>query len=62
MQTFTKLGAYANGAIRIGKNDVIYLSYERNYLPGLSKDLTENDLATIQFTKYFNRRSKAGHK
>src|SRR5690606_10674089 len=41
MQTFTKLGAYANGAIRIGKNDVIYLSYERNYLPGLSKDLTE---------------------
>jgi hypothetical protein len=48
-----KIGGYVNSGIRVWKNDMLYFSYERGFLPGISNRLIKNDMATIQFTKIF---------
>jgi hypothetical protein len=48
-----KVGSYISSSIRIWNSDMLYFSYERGYLPGVSKQPVKNDLATIQFTKVF---------
>jgi hypothetical protein len=52
----TKIGGYINANIRIGKQDMIYVSFEKGYLPGFNKGLVRNEMATIQYTKYFKSR------
>lgn len=54
--TINKVGGYVNAAIRVFKNDMLYLTYEHGYIPGYTKGLTRNEMATVQFTKYFNYR------
>lgn len=51
-----KVGGYMNAAIHVGKNDMLYFTYERGYIPGYARGLTRNEMATVQFTKYFNYR------
>jgi hypothetical protein len=48
----TKIGGYVHANIRVGKQDMIYVSYEKGYLPGFNKGLVRNELASIQYTKY----------
>ena len=48
-----KVGGYANANIRIYRQDMLYLSYERGYLPGFHRGLTRNEMATVQFVKTF---------
>ncbi len=52
----TKMGGYLNASIRIGRQDVLYLSYEKSFLPGYVAGLIRNDIANIQFTKNFSFR------
>jgi hypothetical protein len=47
-----KLGKYINSNVRIGKKDMLYISYEQGYLPGI-KQLVRNDMASIQLSRYF---------
>jgi hypothetical protein len=54
--TINKVGGYVNAALRVFKNDMLYLTYEHGYIPGFTKGLTRNEMATVQFTKYFNYR------
>ena len=53
--TLTKPGEYLNANIRINKRDIIYISYEKGYLPGYSKGLVRNDIGNVLFVKYFGR-------
>jgi hypothetical protein len=53
-QVFTKLGGYVNANIRINKKDMIYISYEKGYLPGWNKGLIRSEFASVQFTKMFD--------
>lgn len=46
-----KVGGYGNANIRLWTDDMLYLSYERGYLPDLNNRAVKNDIATIQFTK-----------
>ncbi len=48
-----KVGGYLNGNIRVWRQDVLYLSYERGYLPGFNNGLVRNEMATVQFVKSF---------
>ncbi|HSC38950.1 MAG TPA: hypothetical protein VLD19_13805, partial [Chitinophagaceae bacterium] len=47
-----KLGGYINANYRIGKKDMLYVSYEKGYLPGV-KQLVSNDMASVQISRYF---------
>lgn len=47
------LGGYLSSSIRVWKNDILFISYDRGYLPGAYQKLIRNDMATIQFTKQF---------
>jgi hypothetical protein len=49
-----KLGGYLNASIRITGQDVLFLSYEKSFLPGYNSGLIRNDIAGIQFTKNFS--------
>lgn len=48
-----KAGGFLNTNIRVFKQDNIYLSYERGYLPGFNQGLVRNEMATVQFMKSF---------
>jgi len=48
-----RVGTYCTTSLRIFKNDILYFSYERGFLPGYGKQLIRNDMATVQFTKFF---------
>ena len=48
-----KLGSYINANIRISKRDMLYMSYEKGYLPGNNKQLVGNVMASIQLSRYF---------
>ena len=48
-----KVGAYMNSSIKVFKTDVLYISFERGFLPGTTKRLIKNDIASIQFIKTF---------
>ncbi|WEK37952.1 MAG: hypothetical protein P0Y53_10615 [Candidatus Pseudobacter hemicellulosilyticus] len=48
-----KTGGYLNANIRVWKQDMLYLSYERGYLPGFHGGLVRNEMATVQFVKSF---------
>jgi hypothetical protein len=52
-QEVVKTGTYINGSIRLWKQDMIYLSFERGYLPGWNTGLVRNDMANVQFVKNF---------
>jgi hypothetical protein len=47
------LGGYLSSSIRLWKNDILFITYDRGYLPGSYQKLIRNDMATIQFTKQF---------
>jgi hypothetical protein len=47
------LGQYINTNIRLSKRNVLYMSYEKGYLPGINKQLIRNDMANIQLSRYF---------
>lgn len=48
-----KAGGFLNTNIRIFKQDNIFLSYERGYLPGFNQGLVRNEMASVQFVKTF---------
>ncbi|WP_127132523.1 hypothetical protein [Pseudoflavitalea rhizosphaerae] len=48
-----KAGGFLNTNIRIFKQDNIFLSYERGYLPGFNQGLVRNEMASVQFMKSF---------
>lgn len=48
-----KVGSYVNANIRVYRQDMLYLSYERGYLPGFHRGLTRSEMATVQFVKSF---------
>jgi hypothetical protein len=51
--TEIKPGCYVNTNIHISKRDLLYISYEKGYLPGINKQLIGNDMASIQLSRYF---------
>jgi hypothetical protein len=55
-QSEIKAGAYVNASIHIHKQDVLMLSYEHGYLPGISGTLVRNVIGSVQFIKTFNFR------
>jgi hypothetical protein len=48
-----KAGGFLNTNIRIFKQDNIFVSYERGYLPGFNQGLVRNEMASVQFVKSF---------
>ena len=50
-----KAGAYINANIHILKRDVVVISYEHGYLPGISGTLARNEMGSIQFIKTFGK-------
>ena len=48
-----KTGAYITAGIRVHKQDMVTISYEHGYLPGMHNALVRNEMATVQFIKSF---------
>jgi len=55
-RSLTKVGGYVQAGLRIARQDILSLQFERGWLPGMSKGLVQNDLGSIQFTKTFRFR------
>ena len=49
----TRLGGYMSGNVRIGQKDMVYISYEKGYLPGWQRQLVGNTMGTIQYSRSF---------
>jgi hypothetical protein len=49
-----KAGGYVMANIHLFKHDLLFLSYERGYLPGNKHGLVPNEMGTVQFIKAFN--------
>jgi hypothetical protein len=49
----TTLGGGVNTNIEISKKDMLYISYDKGYLPGINNRLVANDMASIQYSRYF---------
>ncbi|WP_207511030.1 hypothetical protein [Longitalea luteola] len=49
-----KAGGYLSANMRIGKQDMLFVSYEHGYLPGNKYRLVRNEMGTVQFIKTFN--------
>lgn len=49
----TKAGVSVNANIRITRKDMIYMNWERGYLPGWQNKLVANTMATVQYSRNF---------
>ena len=49
-----KAGGYVMANIHLFKHDMLFLSYERGYLPGNKHGLVPSEMGTVQFIKAFN--------
>jgi hypothetical protein len=48
-----RIGYYGNAQVKLFKEDIVYLSYEKGYLPGPLNSLVRNDFLTLSFSKFF---------
>ena len=49
----TKIGAYASAGFSLGPKDMVFISYEKGYLPGFSNGLIRNEMGSIQYSRKF---------
>jgi hypothetical protein len=52
--TIIKTGGYVNASIRIGKQDMLFISYEHGFLPSVTNTLVRSEMGTINYTRTFN--------
>jgi hypothetical protein len=53
-RAIVKAGGYVNGNVRIGEHNIIYITYEHGYLPGIGGHLVQSDMGTLHYTRTFN--------